>query len=96
MAPRLGKMKRPALSLLLFSLVLICMSDGRSVARPLRVLFIGNSYIYVNDLPWLTAQLASSAKEEGPRVAAGVLSPAEAEVTQQAAWQLAGPASSPQ
>lgn len=29
----------------------------------IRVLFIGNSYTYVNDLPWLTQQLAQSAKE---------------------------------
>lgn len=29
--------------------------------RPLRVLFVGNSYTYVNDLPWLVGQLASSA-----------------------------------
>ena len=56
-------MKRPALSVLLFSLILACACDGRSAARPLRVLFIGNSYTYVNDLPWLTEQLASSARE---------------------------------
>ncbi|MBD2644828.1 SGNH/GDSL hydrolase family protein [Nostoc linckia] len=31
--------------------------------QAIRVLFIGNSYIYVNDLPWLTQQLAESAKE---------------------------------
>lgn len=31
--------------------------------QPLRVLFIGNSYIYVNDLPWLTQQLSVSAEE---------------------------------
>lgn len=29
----------------------------------MRVLFIGNSYTYFNDLPWLTQQLAESAKE---------------------------------
>ncbi|MEH2128920.1 SGNH/GDSL hydrolase family protein [Nostoc sp.] len=29
----------------------------------IRVLFIGNSYTYFNDLPWLTQQLAASAKE---------------------------------
>ena len=57
-------MKRPSLFVLLFSLLLVSMSGGRSAARPLRVLFIGNSYTYVNDLPWLTAQLASSAGED--------------------------------
>ncbi|MBW4591750.1 MAG: SGNH/GDSL hydrolase family protein [Brasilonema angustatum HA4187-MV1] len=31
--------------------------------QPLRVLFIGNSYTYVNDLPWLTQQLSISARE---------------------------------
>ncbi|MBG1266508.1 SGNH/GDSL hydrolase family protein [Nostoc sp. WHI] len=31
--------------------------------QSIRVLFIGNSYTYVNDLPWLTQQLAVSAKE---------------------------------
>ena len=31
--------------------------------QTIRVLFIGNSYIYVNDLPWLIQQLAESAKE---------------------------------
>ncbi len=31
--------------------------------QTIRVLFIGNSYTYVNDLPWLTQQLAESAKE---------------------------------
>ncbi len=31
--------------------------------QAIRVLFIGNSYTYVNDLPWLTQQLAESAKE---------------------------------
>jgi hypothetical protein len=31
--------------------------------KSMRVLFIGNSYTYFNDLPWLTQQLAESAKE---------------------------------
>ncbi len=31
--------------------------------QTIRVLFIGNSYTYFNDLPWLTQQLAASAKE---------------------------------
>ncbi|MEH2289837.1 SGNH/GDSL hydrolase family protein [Nostoc sp.] len=31
--------------------------------QAIRVLFIGNSYTYFNDLPWLTQQLAASAKE---------------------------------
>lgn len=31
--------------------------------QPLRVLFIGNSYTYVNNLPWLTQRLSVSARE---------------------------------
>ncbi|MEH2069836.1 MAG: SGNH/GDSL hydrolase family protein [Nostoc sp.] len=31
--------------------------------QSIKVLFIGNSYTYFNDLPWLTQQLAESAKE---------------------------------
>jgi hypothetical protein len=34
--------------------------------EPIRVLFIGNSYTYFNDLPWLTQQLAVSARETRP------------------------------
>ncbi|MBD2519384.1 SGNH/GDSL hydrolase family protein [Nostoc sp. FACHB-973] len=34
-----------------------------SEQQAIRVLFIGNSYTYFNDLPWLTQQLAESAKE---------------------------------
>lgn len=34
-----------------------------SEQQSLRVLFIGNSYTYVNDLPWLTQQLSKSAGE---------------------------------
>lgn len=67
-------MKRCSLAVLLFSLVFISMGNGRSDAstrgypgaRPLRVLFVGNSYTYVNELPRLIEQLAKSAKE--PRV----------------------------
>lgn len=64
-------MKRCSLSVLLFSLVFISLGNGRSAAstaghpcaRPLRVLFIGNSYTYVNELPRLIEQSATSAKE---------------------------------
>ena len=31
--------------------------------QPIRVLFIGNSYTYVNNLPWLIQQLAASVRE---------------------------------
>ena len=58
-------MKRRHLSVLLLALVFACAGDGRELSDtgPLRVLFIGNSYTYVNDLPWLTARLAASGKE---------------------------------
>jgi hypothetical protein len=61
----MGRMKRRYLSVLLLALVFACAGDGRELsrARPLRVLFIGNSYTYVNDLPWLTGRLASSGKK---------------------------------
>ncbi|WP_341524517.1 SGNH/GDSL hydrolase family protein [Nostoc sp. UHCC 0302] len=49
----------------------IGMTTGRQVAadfhkgseQSIRVLFIGNSYTYVNNLPWLIQQLAASVRE---------------------------------
>lgn len=73
----MGKMKRRFLSALLLALIFAVACGGRELpgSRPLRVLFIGNSYTYVNDLPWLTGRLASSGKEaralEAEMVAAG-------------------------
>ena len=51
--------------------------DLRAAAAPassdtLRVLFIGNSYTYVNALPWLTQRLAMSAAAAQPMVVAMV------------------------
>ena len=34
-----------------------------SQSESIRVLFIGNSYTYADDIPWITKQLATSAKE---------------------------------
>jgi hypothetical protein len=42
-----------------FALILSLAATG---PEPLRVLFIGNSYTYINDLPQLTTRLAASAK----------------------------------
>ena len=36
---------------------------GRPVPQPIRVLFIGNSYIYVNDLPRMVADLAEAGRQ---------------------------------
>ena len=43
---------------------------GAAPSDTLRVLFIGNSYTYVNALPWLTQRLAASASEAPPMVVA--------------------------
>ena len=37
-------------------------------ARPLEVLFVGNSYVYVNDLPGTFAKVAEGAGQEAPHV----------------------------
>ena len=42
-------------------------------AVPLRVLFVGNSYIYFNDLPSVIGDLATAAHESRPFVAEQVL-----------------------
>ena len=38
--------------------------------QPLRVLFIGNSLTYWNEMPWLTGQVASSLGAKPPLVTA--------------------------
>jgi hypothetical protein len=35
-------------------------------SQPLRVLFVGNSYTYVNDLPWLVEQMSLWARKNRP------------------------------
>lgn len=50
-------------------LVICALLDGLSVElwattnRNVRVLFIGNSYTYADDIPWITRQLAASAND---------------------------------
>src|SRR5687768_13654297 len=44
-------------------------APGRSGTGPLRVLFIGNSYTYYNDLPSVIADLAHDAREARPILA---------------------------
>ena len=44
----------------------VAQTRAASAPPPLRVLFIGNSYTYVNDLPMVIADLASAAHEPRP------------------------------
>jgi len=48
-------------------------SMGAQEVTPLRVLFVGNSYIYYNDLPSVIGDLATAAHESRPFVAEQVL-----------------------
>ena len=48
-------------------------SMGAQEVTPLRVLFVGNSYIYYNDLPSVIGDLATAAHESRPVVAEQVL-----------------------
>src|ERR1043166_7431231 len=48
-------------------------AQGSANGAPLRVLFIGNSYIYVNDLPSVVGDLATAAGEKRRFAAEGVL-----------------------
>lgn len=48
-------------------------SIGAQEVNPLRVLFVGNSYIYYNDLPSVIGDLATAAHESRPFVAEQVL-----------------------
>lgn len=49
-------------SLNIFLVFALLMNMGAVFATPMRVLFIGNSYTYVNDLPAMTTWLASKEK----------------------------------
>jgi len=62
-------MKRVLIFLLV---VLLCAGCGSSSAETTRVLFIGNSYTYVNDLPGMFAKLSKSG---GHRVEVGMEAP---------------------
>jgi len=63
----IGKMKKRTVALtatsLTISLLCPCVALSDAAAPPLRVLFIGNSYTYVNDLPQMIADLAKAAKQ---------------------------------
>jgi hypothetical protein len=53
-------------SLIIGALVLL--GGAKALARPLDVLFVGNSYVYVNDLPEVFAKVAAGAGLESPHV----------------------------
>src|SRR6266511_635751 len=55
-------MKRVSISLLL----VFCCGNAqltRSQVETVHVLFVGNSYTYADDIPWITTQLAASRKQ---------------------------------
>jgi len=47
---------------------LVWLAGASAVARPLDVLFVGNSYVYVNNLPEVFARVAAGAGQESPHV----------------------------
>jgi hypothetical protein len=59
-------MIRPRIAALLLLLPAAGLAQRPAANAPLRVLFIGNSYTYVNDLPMVIADLASAAHEARP------------------------------
>lgn len=46
-----------------FLIVLVVFSIANARAEKIRILFVGNSYTYADDIPWITQQLAASAKD---------------------------------
>jgi len=59
-------MNRPRIAALLLLLPAAGLAQRAAANSPMRVLFIGNSYTYVNDLPMVIADLASAAHEARP------------------------------
>jgi hypothetical protein len=49
---------------------LLWLGGVNAVARPLDVLFVGNSYVYVNNLPEVFARVAIGAGQESPHITA--------------------------
>lgn len=61
--------RAPARMFRFFLAVLLPVLAGPGAfARPLDVLFVGNSYVYVNNLPEVFRQVAAGAAQEAPRV----------------------------
>ena len=59
-------MNRRRIAALLFLAPAAGLAQRPAANAPMRVLFIGNSYTYVNDLPMVIADLASAAREARP------------------------------
>jgi len=57
-----------AIRILLIAGALIWLGGADALARPLEVLFVGNSYVYVNNLPEVFARVAAGAGQESPHV----------------------------
>jgi len=57
-----------AIRILLIVGALVWLAGTGAVARPLDVLFIGNSYVYVNNLPEVFARVAAGAGQESPHL----------------------------
>src|SRR4051812_27885162 len=49
----------------------IANADDQKEPKPIRVLFVGNSQIYFNDLPKIVETLADSAPKDRPRIRTG-------------------------
>ena len=57
-----------AIRICLIAGTLALLGGASAEARPLEVLFIGNSYVYVNNLPEVFARVAAGAGQESPHV----------------------------
>ena len=57
-----------AIRIILIAGALVLLGGASALARPLDVLFVGNSYVYVNNLPEVFARVAAGAGQESPHV----------------------------
>jgi hypothetical protein len=57
-----------AIRIFLIAGALVLLGGASALARPLEVLFVGNSYVYVNNLPEIFARVAAGAGQESPHV----------------------------
>ena len=57
-----------AIRIILIAGALVWLGGASALARPLDVLFVGNSYVYVNNLPEIFVRVATGAGQESPHV----------------------------